>query len=395
MELWVNKYKPKSAKEILSQGSALSETEAWLSSWKPGKALLIAGPPGTGKTLIAETVASERGWMFMQVNASDERNSEAVEKTLTEVSRNQPLFHKGKIILIDEVDSLSSGDRGGIKAIVRIMKESRFPVIVTANDPYIHKLQPLRSYAKIVKLSKVDVRSVEKRLREICEAEKIKVGDGVLKSLARWSAGDLRSAINDLQMMCEGRKEISESDFEALGFRERESNVFSVLPIVFRSKNIIAAKNAINTCDKDADDVFWWIENNIPFEFTDPEALSNALDMLSKADIFRQRVHRQQYWRFKAHMVDMLAGISLAGEATHQYVQYRPPEKFALLAKLRFRNAEMGKIYEKLSAYTHSPKRLVRNEYLPFLKIILRRNPKSASGGVELTDDEAKAIVSG
>lgn len=393
MELWVNKYKPKRASEILSQGSALSATEAWLSSWKPGKALLIAGPAGTGKTLIAETVASERGWMLMQVNASDERNSEAVERTLTEVSRNQPLFHSGKIILIDEVDSLSAGDRGGIQAIVRIVKASRFPIIVTANDPYLAKLQPLRSYAKIVKLSKVDVRSVEKRLREICEAEHVEIAGDVLKNLARWSSGDMRSAINDLQMMCEGRKEISERDFEALGFRERESNVFSVLPIVFRSKNITAAKNAINTCDKDADDLFWWIENNIPLEF-EGEALANALDMLSKADIFRQIVHRQQNWRFKAHMVDMLAGISLAGEGTHQYVQYKPPEKFALLAQLRFRNAEMGKIYEKLSAYTHSPQRLVRNEYLPFLKIILRQNTKPASDGVELTDEEAKAIVS-
>ncbi|MCX6817694.1 MAG: replication factor C large subunit [Candidatus Aenigmarchaeota archaeon] len=395
MELWVNKYKPKTAKEILSQGSALSATEAWLSSWKPGKALLIAGPPGTGKTLIAETVANERGWMLMQVNASDERNSEAVEKTLTEVSRNQPLFHSGKIILIDEVDSLSSGDRGGIQAIVRIVKASRFPIIVTANDPYIHKLQPLRSYAKIVKLSKVDVRSVEKRLREICEAERVEVSGDVLKNLARWSSGDLRSAINDLQMMCEGRKEISERDFEALGFRERESNVFSVLPIVFRCKNITAAKNAINTCDKDADDLFWWIENNIPFEFTDAESLANALDMLSKADIFRQIVHRQQNWRFKAHMVDMLAGISLAGEGTHQYVQYKPPEKFALLAQLRFRNAEMGKIYEKLSAYTHSPQRIVRNEYLPFIKIILSSKKTHDSSGIEFTEEEAKALVSG
>jgi replication factor C large subunit len=395
MELWVNKYKPKSSKEILSQGSVVGEVAAWLSQWRPGKALMLAGPPGTGKTSIAETMADERGWMLSQVNASDERNSEAIAKMLTEASRNSPLFHSGKIILIDEVDSMSSGDRGGIQAIVRIVKDSRFPVIVTANDPYLAKLQPLRQYSKIIKLSKIDVRSVEKRLREICDSEGIKAEGDVLKGLARWSSGDLRSAINDLQMMCEGRKEISERDFEALGFRERESNVFSVLPIVFRSKNITAAKNAINTCDKDADDLFWWVENNIPLEFTDAESLANALDMLSKADLFRQRVHQQQNWRFKAHMVDMLAGISLAGESSHAYIQYKSPEKFAVMARLRFRNAEMGKIYEKLSAYTHSPQKIVKNEFLPYLKIILRRNPKPGGDGVEFTEEEIKSIVSG
>jgi replication factor C large subunit len=395
MELWVDKYKPKNSKDMLSQASAVNEVAGWLAQWKPGKALFLSGPPGTGKTLMAEVMAKERGWMLAQVNASDERNAEAIETSLYEVSKNLPLFHAGKIILIDEIDGISSGDRGGIAAIVKIVRESRFPVIIAANDPYLPKLSPLRQYSKIVRLSKIDVRSIEKRLREICEKEGIKAEGDVLKNLARWSSGDIRSAINDLQMMCEGRKEISEKDFDALGFRERETNIFSVLPTVFRSKNINAARNAIQNCDKDPDDVFWWVENNISLEFTNPESLANAHDILSKADLFRQKVAEQQNWRFRMHMIDMLACISLAGESSHAFVQYRPPDRFILLSRLKFRKAEMRSVYAKLSAYTHSPEKVVKNDYLPYLKIILSGKTVPGSGGVEITKEEADLISSG
>jgi hypothetical protein len=112
MELWVDKYKPANSKGILSQASAVNEISAWLDGWKTGKAsgkpsgkaLFLSGPPGSGKTLIAEVLAKERGWMLAQVNASDERNAEAIQKNLFQASKNLPLFFHGKIILVDEVE---------------------------------------------------------------------------------------------------------------------------------------------------------------------------------------------------------------------------------------------------------------------------------------------------
>ena len=395
MDLWTEKHKPKNTKEILSQGSAITEMTNWIETWKPGKALFLHGPPGTGKTLIPEVMANERKWMLLQVNASEKRNSEAIENSLSESSKNLSLFHSGKLILIDEVDGISSGDRGGIGAIVKIIKESKFPIIVTANNPYISKLRPLRVHAKLVRLSKVNVKSIEKRLKEICEKEGVKADESVIKNLARWSSGDIRSAITDLQMLCEGKEEISEKDLESLGFRERETNIFSILPTIFRSKNINAAKKAIRNCDKDPDEIFWWVENNLHQEFTGPGSLAKAYDILSKADVFRQRVLEQQNWRFKLYMIDTLAGISLAGESSKSFIQYKPPDRFLMLSRLKRKRAEMSSVFAKLVPYTHSSEKIIKNYYLPYLKIILSRMKKEDQEGMEFTEEETKLIVSG
>jgi replication factor C large subunit len=235
MDMWTEKHKPARLEEIAGQDSAVRESLGWIETWKPSdKALLLCGPPGTGKTLISEVMAKEKRLFLVQINASDKRNSEAIESSLSEVSKNRALFHSGKIILIDEVDGISSrNDRGGVQSIIKIIRGSMFPIMLTANDPYNPKLKSLKSYCKMVKLPKVNVRSIEKRMKEICESEGVEPNETVLKNLARWSSGDMRSAIGDLQTICEGRKEIKEKDLESLGYRERETKIFNVLPIIF------------------------------------------------------------------------------------------------------------------------------------------------------------------
>ncbi len=394
MKMWTEKYKPGSTGEILSQGKAIQEVTEWLETWRPGdKALLLYGPPGVGKTLIPEVLAKEKKWFLVQINASDKRNSDAIELALSEASKNLSLFHSGKIILVDEVDGISGSDRGGVKAVIKIIKESKFPVILTANNPYASKLQSLRSHCILVKLSRINARSIEKRLREICGQEDVKAGEDVLKNLARWSSGDIRSAITDLQMLCQKKGEITEKDMESLGYRERETNVFSILPTIFRSKNINAAKKAIENCDRDPDEIFWWVENNLHREFKDPDSLARAFDVLSKADIFRQKVHVQQNWRFKRLMIDMLAGISLSGESSGGYIPYKSPDRFITMARLKRRKAIFSGINEKFASYTHSSRKVVQNYYLPLLRLVLKGKRKPDREGIELGEEEVRLIL--
>ncbi|MEM5812550.1 MAG: replication factor C large subunit [Candidatus Aenigmatarchaeota archaeon] len=395
---WTEKHKPAKVSEIVGQPKAVSEFLSFIESFTPGKALMLTGPSGTGKTLLAETIAKERNLLLLQLNASDSRKAEDILGFFEDSSRTRSLFHKGKLILIDEVDGISGNDKGAVSAILKIIRQSSFPVILISNDPWSEKLRPLRPYVKTVKFSKIHQASVEKRLREICEREKISVKGNVLKDLARWSQGDLRSAINDLQTIAEGKSEISETDLEILGYRERESSIFEILPTLFKSRSISASRRAIQSSDKDIDDIFLWVENNIPREFP-TEKLADAYELVSKADIFRNRTIVQQNWRFKAIMSDLVAGISVVkGEAhaPHGFMMYQPPQKLSMMGEARGKRTEMDALCKKIGEFTHSSKRVVRRDYLPFLKIILKKgeNHTKSDFSINFTKEEVEMIAS-
>lgn len=205
---FVDKYTPESIKEVIGQNDAINIFIKWISKWKSGsKALLFYGSPGVGKTALMHAWAKEKNLEFIEMNASDWRSAVQIQEVLGQSMKQAPLFKKSKVFLIDEIDGLAGReDIGGVGAIIKIVKESRFPVVLIANKPYDTKLRSLRQYCQLVEFKKISVFDLEKRLNEIAAKEKIKVSKEVLRYLSKRSEGDLRSAINDFETLAEGKK---------------------------------------------------------------------------------------------------------------------------------------------------------------------------------------------
>ena len=67
------------------------------------------------------------------------------------------LRNKGKIILVDDIDGLSgTKDRGGVQALVRILKESSWPIVLTAIDPWNPKLSTLRNKSEMIEFNNLN-----------------------------------------------------------------------------------------------------------------------------------------------------------------------------------------------------------------------------------------------
>jgi replication factor C subunit 1 len=78
----------------------------------------------------------------------------------------------GKTCLImDEVDGMSAGDRGGMSELITIIKTTKTPIICIANDYYDKKIASLKNHCLDIKFAKPPKIIVVKRLAEIAAAE--------------------------------------------------------------------------------------------------------------------------------------------------------------------------------------------------------------------------------
>ncbi len=253
---WTKKYLPKNSSEIQAQKKQVDAIKTFITQFRfaKKKALLLYGPPGCGKTSSVHAIAKELDKELIEVNASDTRTADTIEQTIGQASKNASFFHKGKVILVDEVDGISGmQDRGGIPAIAKIIENTKFPIILTANDPYDKKFTPLRKVCEMIEFDTLSYVSIHVFLKKICDAEAISCDDNDLKSLARRAGGDLRGAITDLQTISTGTKKIVRESFEELGERQQAESIMNALMKILKSTEPLLAKNAFAFVDEDLD----------------------------------------------------------------------------------------------------------------------------------------------
>jgi replication factor C large subunit len=376
MPMLVDKYKPRKLEDVVGQAEAVAKIRKWFDSYKPaGKALLLYGPPGTGKTSSIEALASQKCLDFIELNASDHRSAKAIRESVGKSVEQQSLFRRGKIFMIDEIDGVSGdSDRGGVGELVKLIEESKHPIIFTANDAWNKKLSSLRQNCTLVEFKKISPEDMEVHLSKIAALEKIQFDPGVLRKLSILSEGDMRAAINDTQSLRLGRT-VKEGDLLKLGIRERGTDVQEALEKIFRATSMPDARRALDSVDKEPDEMMLWIETNLQYEMQRPEQLALAFDAISHADMFKARIRKNQNWRFLAYEIDMMTGAVVAAKEMCKDApraagtKYQYPTLIAMMGRTIFQRAEEKPKLEALSAQLHCSVRKVRSEFLPFLRM--------------------------
>ncbi|MEW6328482.1 MAG: replication factor C large subunit [Candidatus Micrarchaeota archaeon] len=373
--LWTEKHRPKSVEEVAGNPEAVEEVKRWAIDWGRGvrgKPILLYGPAGVGKSALAHALANSMGWDVVEMNASDLRNKESVLRIAGASSSSQTLSGKIKLTLIDEVDGLQSKDRGGGSAISEVLRNAAQPVILTANDYWSPSLSYLRAQARGIELRRINSRTVAAVLKKIAAREKIEVGEGAIKSIGEQSRGDLRSAINDLQALSEGKIKI-EGEGVSVAYRDREKNVFDAIRAVFKSTEYGGAASASWGLDIDHDLFKRWIEENIPNEYEKTADVARAYESLSRADVFDGRIPGRQYYGFLRYSNDLMtAGVALAKEERyHKFTKYAFPKIVRALSASKGERALEKSAGLKLGKKLHCSWREAR-AYFPLVKMLYR-----------------------
>jgi len=295
------------------------------------------------------------------------------------------LFGGGKLILVDEVDGLSGReDRGGASAIADIIVKSKFPIVLTANDPWDKKMSPLRSKSTLVEMGSVNYLSITKLLQQICEREGVKYDEMTLKSLARRSGGDIRSAINDLQTVSGQKKELTKDSLDLMSDRDRDETMFNALTRVLKNSDANLAVSAFDNVKEDLDNCFLWVDENLPKEYKNPKDLARAYDALAKADVYRGRIRRRQHWHFLAYVNSLLsAGVAVAKDQKPSgFVKYSPTMRLLKIWQANMKYQKRKAIAEKIAEVSHtSRKETIKS--LPYIQQIFKAKHPSAEAIAE------------
>ena len=209
LQPWVEKYRPKSFDDIVSQNVAINNLKEFV---KRGDMphMIFTGPAGTGKTsaalIIAKKLLKKENYYssILELNASDTVRMEYVRNVLKEfVNQNAILGeHSLKIVILDEADNIPGQVQ---QALRRIMELSSNNVKFILMCNYINRIiDPIISRCAIFRFVNLTKEKIIERLNYIAQQEKLPIPEDKAKvffeTLYFISGGDLRKAINTLQM---------------------------------------------------------------------------------------------------------------------------------------------------------------------------------------------------
>jgi len=381
MQPWVKRYAPTKLSEVIGQGKAVKQFAAFINTFPRSKAVLFAGPPGVGKTSVVKAFANQFDFEVVELNASDKRNKASIADIIMPACRQASIFGRRKIIVLDEIDGLSGmKDRGGAPELLKAIEASKFPLILTANDAYSKKLRTIRKKATLISFSRVNYLSISKHLRNICEKEGIKHDPAAIQNIATASKGDVRAAINDLQMLASDGAITCEKILESQ--RNKEESIFDVLKMVFKSNSVDAVFDAVDNLSEDYGVLAYWLDDNMHREYRGL-ALKKGYDCISRADIFGRRIIRQQHWRFLVYIHDLVsAGVQQAKQnklASTGWVSYRPPSLMLKLWHRKARRAKRKAEMEKAGELLHASSYRLERDFLPYYEVICAKDKKAGA----------------
>ena len=196
--MWTELYRPRSFDEIIGNRDVIESIQKTITS-ENFPHFLFYGHAGTGKTTTAKVIIHTLNCDNIELNASDERGIAVVQGKIKEYCKSTSLKSSFKIILLDEVDSMTKDAQHALRRIMELYSaQNRF--ILTCNN--IEKvIEPLQSRCAKFQFQPITFEDMRDRIMQILKAEGCRISEDALLALYERSHGDMRSILNTLQSL--------------------------------------------------------------------------------------------------------------------------------------------------------------------------------------------------
>ncbi len=246
-DIWIEKYRPKKLDDVAGQDEIIKRLKAYAKT-KSVPHLIFAGPAGTGKTTSALALSKEvfgDTWKqnFNELNASDERGIGIIRGKIKEFARTAPIGKsKFKIIFLDEADSLTHDAQAALRrTIEKYTHICRFILSVNYSSKII---EPIQSRCTVFRFGPIKPDDIKKYMRKIAAQEKLEITPDGLETLIFISRGDLRKAINVLQVGASVNNKITADLLYEISATAKPEDVKALINTALTG-NFMAARNQL------------------------------------------------------------------------------------------------------------------------------------------------------
>ena len=195
MEILADKIRPKKLSEVIGQTHLVGPGKILTNLVNNKKlfSMIFYGKPGIGKTSIASALVSELGMRYKFMNATVNNKSDF------DIAIAEAKMYGDMVLIVDEIHRMNKDKQDLL--LPYIENGTIILIGLTTSNPY-HKINPaIRSRCQIFELHELNASDIVQGLKRACEyLENIEVDNDTLEYIANLASGDLRFALNLLEM---------------------------------------------------------------------------------------------------------------------------------------------------------------------------------------------------
>jgi len=340
--------------DVLNRSKISNEIKSFLKDFQDNKhnlshkrGIYIYGNPGTGKTVFIENILKEANYDIIKYDAGDIRNKSIID-TITKHNMSDKnvlslLQKKSKniAIIMDEIDGMNNGDKGGINSLIKLIRPKKTkkqkneeitlnPIICIGNYHIDKKIKELMKVCNIYELKNPTDKQMIDLLNKLIPC----IDNNLKNCLLSYIQSDLRK-LNSIIDIYNKQKillnnEIVENIFQPKTYNEDSKKITQNL--INNNYSIEQHQNIMNETDRTIVALLWH-ENIVDClgKFKNKDAFpfySKILENICFADYIDRITFQKQIWQFNemSSLIKTFYNNKLYHEHFHKKPNFNPSE---------------------------------------------------------------------
>ena len=311
------------------------------------RGIYIYGDPGSGKTYFIRELLTRLNYDIIKYDAGDIRNKSIIDmitkQNMSDTNVLSMLQRKTKkiSIIMDEIDGMNNGDKGGINSLIKLIRPKKTkkqkleditlnPIICIGNYHIDKKIKELMKVCHVIELKTPKLEEVN----DIVTTLMPNIGHELLRKVCIYIQGDLRK-LKKIYAIYKGNKDILTSDMIQYTFKQKAYNEDIkkiILKLLNNSYDISQHNTIMNETDRTIVGLLWHenivdVLNKIDKENAFP-FYEKILENICFADYIDRITFQKQIWQFNeiSSLIKTFYSNYLYHNAFTKKVKYNPSE---------------------------------------------------------------------